>query len=208
MTARSDQAEAQREQRRGEILDAAKAVFAERGYHAASINKIIERADIARGTFYLYFTSKETVFDAILDEALLGLTSRILPVQIGPGAPSPRAQLEENLTRVLAFVLADRPLIHLLLEHGLAPGSEGAARVDAFFEHVRVLIEASLTHGVDMGLVRPCRIDLAAAAVLGAVRGVIQRLVSGGAEPDPEAVAGELIAFALGAVLTDRAALP
>lgn len=48
----------QKRERRQQILDAAKHVFAEAGYHGASINAIIERAEIARGTFYLYFESK------------------------------------------------------------------------------------------------------------------------------------------------------
>jgi AcrR family transcriptional regulator len=37
-------------------------VFKEKGYHATSVNDIIDAAQIARGTFYLYFTSKREVF--------------------------------------------------------------------------------------------------------------------------------------------------
>ena len=59
--------------------DAAKRVFAEAGYHGASINAIIERAQIARGTFYLYFESKAAVFDSILDEAMRDLRARHPP---------------------------------------------------------------------------------------------------------------------------------
>ncbi|MEM9490681.1 MAG: helix-turn-helix domain-containing protein, partial [Myxococcota bacterium] len=60
----------QRQQRRRQILSVAKRVFAENGYHSASISQIIARANIARGTFYLYFSSKQAVFDSILDEAV------------------------------------------------------------------------------------------------------------------------------------------
>ncbi len=42
-----------REQRREQVLDAAKAVFAKKGFHRSSIADIIQRAGIARGTFYL-----------------------------------------------------------------------------------------------------------------------------------------------------------
>ncbi|MBT8491506.1 MAG: TetR/AcrR family transcriptional regulator, partial [Deltaproteobacteria bacterium] len=38
--------------RRDQILRVATAVFADKGYHKASISHIIERAGIARGTFY------------------------------------------------------------------------------------------------------------------------------------------------------------
>lgn len=58
---------------RRRILEAAEAVFAELGYHEASIVKLTERAGVALGTFYLYFDSKQTVFEALV----LDLNSRV-----------------------------------------------------------------------------------------------------------------------------------
>jgi AcrR family transcriptional regulator len=51
---------------RAAILEAAEAVFAEHGYHDASIVKITEAARVAQGTFYLYFESKQQVFDELV----------------------------------------------------------------------------------------------------------------------------------------------
>ena len=48
------------------LLVAAEEVFAELGYHEASIVKITERAGIGLGTFYLYFDSKQTIFEALV----------------------------------------------------------------------------------------------------------------------------------------------
>ncbi|GAB3020587.1 TetR family transcriptional regulator [Nocardioides flavus (ex Wang et al. 2016)] len=48
------------------LLEAAEAVFAEHGYHDASIVKITEAAKVAQGTFYLYFESKQQVFDELV----------------------------------------------------------------------------------------------------------------------------------------------
>jgi len=56
-----------RETRRQQILTAATTVFAQKGYRHASVSDIIEAAGIARGTFYLYFQSKEEVFLALID---------------------------------------------------------------------------------------------------------------------------------------------
>jgi AcrR family transcriptional regulator len=47
---------------RQRILDAAEQVFGERGYHQAGIAEITQRAEVALGTFYLYFPDKHTVF--------------------------------------------------------------------------------------------------------------------------------------------------
>ena len=51
---------------RQRLLAAAEHVFAELGYHDASIVKITEAARIAQGTFYLYFASKRDVFDELV----------------------------------------------------------------------------------------------------------------------------------------------
>ena len=73
---------------RRRLLEAAEIVFAEQGYHEASIVKITERAGIGLGTFYLYFDSKQSIFEALvidlnrrvrhsMTEAMAGATSRI-----------------------------------------------------------------------------------------------------------------------------------
>jgi AcrR family transcriptional regulator len=54
------------ERTRRKLLEAAEAVFAELGYHDASIVKITEAAGVGQGTFYLYFASKKDVFDELV----------------------------------------------------------------------------------------------------------------------------------------------
>lgn len=58
---------------RRRILEAAEEVFAAVGYHEASIVKVTERAGVALGTFYLYFDSKQSVFEALV----IDLNSRV-----------------------------------------------------------------------------------------------------------------------------------
>lgn len=53
---------------RAALLVAAKAVFAEMGYGAASVRDIIRRTDLAAGTFYNYFTDKQEIFRAVVEE--------------------------------------------------------------------------------------------------------------------------------------------
>jgi AcrR family transcriptional regulator len=54
--------------RRQQLLDAAAWIFARKGYRAAAVSDIVDRAHVARGTFYLYFDGKEQVFLAIVDD--------------------------------------------------------------------------------------------------------------------------------------------
>jgi len=194
-------AAAARAERRRQILDAATEVFAELGYHEASINAIIEKAEIARGTFYLYFESKAAVFDSILDNAMHELRARISRIDVDdPSAPAPQVQLRAMLVRVLEYVVGDRLLTRILLAGGHTE-AEAARRLDAFFAEVRAIIALALHHGVAMKLVRPCNQELVAAALLGTVRGVIEALVAQDSPPPVEGVVNELILLSLRGVL-------
>jgi AcrR family transcriptional regulator len=61
------------ERTRQKLLESAERIFAEVGYHEASIVKITEAAGVGQGTFYLYFSSKKQVFE----EVVLDLNSRV-----------------------------------------------------------------------------------------------------------------------------------
>jgi len=196
-----DRAQKQRQQRRREIIDAAKTVFAERGYHSASINDIIAGAKIARGTFYLYFTSKHHVFDSILEEALKELRSRIVRIDVSEGGKPPQVQLRDNLVRVMEFAVGDPHFSRLLLR-ARGQDKEVTERIEAFYADVGDLLDASLAYGIELGLVRNCDTELVASALLGAVRGIIDHLITREEAPDIEAVVDELLNFALGGVIS------
>ena len=59
-----------RDARAPEILDAALACFAEKGFAATRMDDIAARAGISKGTIYLYFESKETVFKALARQSI------------------------------------------------------------------------------------------------------------------------------------------
>ncbi|MDP8257597.1 MAG: TetR/AcrR family transcriptional regulator [Candidatus Alcyoniella australis] len=62
-----------KDQRRGQIMDAALVLFAERGVSGAAIADIAESAGISVGTFYLYFENKDELLLALLDDAIARL---------------------------------------------------------------------------------------------------------------------------------------
>lgn len=106
----------EKEARRGAILDAAWQLFQESPYDAVTVAAVAERAGLAKGTVYLYFTTKEELFLAI-HEAQLGAwfdaVDRRLAASGGPGGdPIPRVagiigvSLEEraHLARLLAIL--------------------------------------------------------------------------------------------------------
>jgi AcrR family transcriptional regulator len=189
-------------ERRRQILAAAKAVFADAGYHGASIHAIIERAQIARGTFYLYFASKAAVFDSILDQALADLRARIHRIEVDdPAAAPPQVQLREQVIATLTYIVQDRPLATLLLSAGNTPDVEAAERIEQFYGEMRDLLKRALESGLEIGLLRKCHPELVSAALLGLIRGVIEQLVRKGNELTIENVVDEMLMLALRGVL-------
>ncbi len=55
------------EERQNELIDIAEALFMEKGYDFTTIEEIVRKAKIAKGTFYYYFKSKNDILDAMLD---------------------------------------------------------------------------------------------------------------------------------------------
>lgn len=62
---------------RNAILEAAREVFVKLGYGATTVRDIIRATDLASGTFYNYFKSKDEVFQAIQDENALRVRPRL-----------------------------------------------------------------------------------------------------------------------------------
>ena len=106
-----------------EILDAALAVFAEKGFAATRMDDIAARAGVTKGTIYLYFDSKEEVFKSLVRESI-GTTLSAVVASAGAFEGSARALLEFVLGNVGRFVLtSDRVVLPkiILAEAGNFP---------------------------------------------------------------------------------------
>src|SRR3954466_9415069 len=64
------------EERPRQILDAALAVFAERGLAAARLDDIAKRAGLSKGTIYLYFPNKEELFREVIRNSVIAFIER------------------------------------------------------------------------------------------------------------------------------------
>jgi AcrR family transcriptional regulator len=68
------------------LLEAAIAVFDERGYNAARVDDIVQAAQTSHGTFYLYFANKEDLFQALVagvTEQMRDLAESLPPITAG-----------------------------------------------------------------------------------------------------------------------------
>jgi AcrR family transcriptional regulator len=77
-----------KEERPGEILAAALTLFSERGFSATRLEDVADRAGIAKGTIYLYFQTKEDLFEAVVRDAFAPLLERLTGALELPSAKS------------------------------------------------------------------------------------------------------------------------
>jgi AcrR family transcriptional regulator len=90
---------------RQRLIEAAEAVFADLGYHEASIVKITEAAGVAQGTFYLYFTSKQEIFDELIRD----LNRRVRHAM--------KSASSQGHARMEAELLGFKAYFHFTVEH-------------------------------------------------------------------------------------------
>lgn len=90
---------------RQRLLEAAEEVFSEHGYHDASIVKITEAAGVGQGTYYLYFASKQEIFDELVRD----LNRRVRRTMSEAAA--------RGATRVQAEVLGFHAFFRFTAEH-------------------------------------------------------------------------------------------
>ena len=99
-------------QTRRRLLEAAEEVFAELGYHDASIVKLTEAAGVGQGTFYLYFSSKKKIFD----ELVLDLNHRVRQAMT-EAASHGETRAERELLGFTAFFrfTAEHPALYRII---------------------------------------------------------------------------------------------
>jgi AcrR family transcriptional regulator len=196
---RVSRAQKLRESRRATLLQAAQQVFSQKGYHATSIDDLIATADIARGTFYLYFESKRAIFDELLDRLLELLQGTVRRIDTAPGAPPPVEQMDATIDRILETLLANRDVARILLREAVGIDADFDRKLADFWLRIETMIVRALSTGQEMGLVRACDHTLVARCILGAAKEVVHFAFvdHDPSEVDLRRVGHELIAFTL-----------
>ncbi|MBN2526345.1 MAG: TetR/AcrR family transcriptional regulator [Deltaproteobacteria bacterium] len=165
-------------ERRIQLLEHAARLFGDRGYYNTSISDIVSSADVARGTFYLYFPNKRKIFEELVDSLLLRLTSCIETVEVDGDARSPKDQLVDNLVRVFVLLCEERHMLSILLRGAVGLDQEIDDKLQDFYREILEAIESSLVLGQQMRLVRNVNARMTALAVLGAVKETLHGLLN------------------------------
>jgi AcrR family transcriptional regulator len=115
-----------REDKRECILSAALELFADKGFHGTAVPEIAQKAGVAAGTIYRYFTSKEAIVNAVYQRHKSQLLATVMADF--PYDAQPRAQVHHFISSVFSFA-KKHPLAFKFLElHHHAPYLDGKSR--------------------------------------------------------------------------------
>jgi AcrR family transcriptional regulator len=131
-----------REKSRERILTAALEVFAEKGYEAASLSDVTERAGVSRGLVTYYFTSKLRLAAELLDRWLDGIAA----IADLPGTPDERlaAIIDGSLLAAATSMSVQRLAISLMMQPATHPvfaqvEADKAVRVSQLEDAIRAI---------------------------------------------------------------------
>lgn len=130
-------------ERRAQILAAARTLFAERGFHAATTRELAAAADVNDALLYRYFPDKQAILDALADQAIA--VFRALPT-LPDQVPLPLAQLLELIgTGFVAVARDNLDLLAILIgeRQALAGDTRFAAFIDDAATRLGRLIDAA-----------------------------------------------------------------
>lgn len=150
-----EEAPSRRPARREAILDAATALFAERGFGSVSVQEIADAAGTHKTTVLYHFETKEALHEAVLDEALGRIAGAMREFLAGEFR---RDRLEYLLDQNLSFFAA-HPQLARLLERELLESSDADAYLRRFVEPIYLPAVASLERAMAAGVIR--RVDTA-----------------------------------------------
>ena len=109
--------------RRAQLIDVGRVVFAKRGYEAASLEEIADRAKVSRPVLYEHFGGKEGLYAVVIDREMDYLVRRIAEAI---AAGSPRERIEAAALAFLSYV-KDHPDGFAVLTHDAPVTTAGGA---------------------------------------------------------------------------------
>lgn len=127
------------------ILDAARLEFGERGFAESSIVSITRRAEVALGTFYTYFDSKEALFSALVRDM-----SERVRLAVGPSFEGAKDALDAErraLQAYLGFVAEHREVYRIIDEAEFVDPAGFKAHYETAAARIAARLEAGAARG-------------------------------------------------------------
>ena len=153
--------ERRRARTRADLLTAATRVLAEQGLHHTTIADIAAAADVGVGTFYLHFSTKETLFRAVVEDTVARLKAAVDGARAS--APDPVARMRAANAAFCRFAGENREVFRIVFGRGAA--------YDDVVHHAQALfaadVEETVRDGIASGAFAPLPPPVVAQAIIG-----------------------------------------
>jgi AcrR family transcriptional regulator len=162
------------------ILEAARKVFASKGFNDATMDDIADAAGVAKGTVYLYYSSKRDVYFAALKFGIRQMYSML--VDKLETASTTEDKFRSLIAAKLAYFDANRDFFKIFYsELGRFPSHPGGidSEFKALYLEQAQLVECILKEGARKKVLRSVRPEQAAFAISDVIRGVVTHRVLG-----------------------------
>jgi AcrR family transcriptional regulator len=159
------------EDRKNEILDAALAVFGELGLQEASVDDVVERSGLSKGTLYWYFKSKDRLIGALMKRFFAQELGKVRKLQQGPGSVHVRLL---RYSREVESVVKRMPRALTLEFYAVAVRQKWVRRFlgELYVRYCGELAEL-IREGIERGEFRDVDAGQSAAAITGLCEGLI-----------------------------------
>jgi AcrR family transcriptional regulator len=167
----------ERASRRAEVLAAARRLYARKGYQQTAMVEIARASELAVGTLYQIFPSKESILRSLLEDRMDELVAR---VRAAVGAHRDvRDQLRQIVETHLAFARENADILRLYLSGWIGYDTRTRQRfgdrLDARYERYVALLTAVFEAGVRSGALAPRPPRRLAVTLAGLIHAVIRR---------------------------------
>ncbi len=127
------------------ILDAATAVFAEKGFDGARVDEIARRAGVNKALIYYYFESKDKILEELMEGIIKDLIEfkdglAIFMEDINPRQFFDSQILDEILRKYFNFARKHRPLLNIIMTEAM----KETASKNVFFQMLNMFVEDNM----------------------------------------------------------------
>lgn len=161
------------EETRGRILQAAIRLFSKNGYDATGVAEICQAAEVSKGAFYYHFPSKQTVFQALLENWLATLNTQIdVMLSNAPDVPTGLVRLAAMTGPIFQDAEGQLPMF---LEFWTQSSRDPVLWKTAIapYRHFQEMFTAAIQRGIEEGSLQTTDAATTARALLALAVGVL-----------------------------------
>ncbi len=168
--------------RKQELIEAGIQLFAEQGYHRTTVSDIVQRADVAQGTFYHHFESKKAFFLSLIQEFFELIEEALVAADLNTREAQTVAdiayQIHDVIARILRVYKQNATLARIFLREAVGLDPDFADAWETFTQHLAVVAELALADAIERGLLPEQNSQVISYCIVGMVERVAYHWLS------------------------------